>query len=141
MKCLEVRNIEPGSAIDCPPCDPNDPRQRFGHQKLCHSHVLELLLIFHQSVGSLMDIEEKREHKKNKKNRKKLFRWQLDGHGGEEGTLVVEAFPKLCLVAGQDMVEVDFHISYLSRFCISCRDFACLVEILHFPSIRQGLSL
>ena len=32
----------------------------------------------------------------------------------------MEAFPKLCLAAGQDMVEVDFHISYLSRFCISC---------------------
>ena len=34
------------------------------------------------------------------------FRWQLDGHGGEEGTLVVEAFPKLCLVAGEQMIEV-----------------------------------
>ena len=44
-------------------------------------------------------------------NSKRILRWQLDGHGGEEGTLVVEAFPKLCLVAGQDMVEVDFHIS------------------------------
>ena len=67
MNCFEVRNIEPGSAIDCPPCDPDDPRQRFGHQNLRQSHVLELLLIFHQSVGSLMDMEEKREHKKNKK--------------------------------------------------------------------------
>ena len=62
MNFLEVRNIEPGSAIDCPPCDPDDPRQRFGHQILRSSHVLELLLIFHQSVGSLMDMEEKREH-------------------------------------------------------------------------------
>ena len=66
-------------------------------------------------------MEEMREHIRSTK---KLFRWQLDGHGGEEGTLVVEAFPKLCLVAGQDMVEVDFHNSYLSRFCMPCRDFA-----------------
>ena len=28
---LKVRDIEPGSAIDCPPCDPDDPRQRFRH--------------------------------------------------------------------------------------------------------------
>ena len=63
MNCFEVRNIEPGSAIDCPPCDPDDPRQRFGHQNLRDSDVFELLLIFHQSVGSLMDMEEKREHK------------------------------------------------------------------------------
>ena len=67
---------------------------------------------------------------KEQKKIEKILRWQLDGHGGEEGTLVVEAFPKLCLVAGQDMVEVDSHISYLSRFCKSCRDFANLVEIL-----------
>ena len=38
------------------------------------------------------------------------LRWQLDGHGGEEGTLVVEAFPKLCLVAGDQMIEVRFLI-------------------------------
>merc|ERR1719342_384698 len=58
-RCVSVRDIEHGSAIDCPPCNPDDPRQR----------------------------------------------WQLDGHGGEEGTLVVEAFPKLCLAAGDQMVE------------------------------------
>ena len=63
MNCFEVRNIEPGSAIDCPPCDPDDPRQRFGHQNLRQSHVLELMLIFHQSAGSLMDMEEKRTKK------------------------------------------------------------------------------
>ena len=66
---------------------------------------------------------------KEQKKIEKILRWQLDGHGGVEGSLVVEAFPKLCLVAGQDMVEVDFHISYLSRlsckrFCMILHDFA-----------------
>ena len=41
------------------------------------------------------------------------IRWQLDGHGGEEGTLVVEAFPKLCLAAGEQMIEVNIFDSNL----------------------------
>ena len=38
MHCLKVRSIEPGSAIDCPPCDPDDPRQRFGRRM--HNAIL-----------------------------------------------------------------------------------------------------
>ena len=30
--------------------------------------------------------------------------WQLHGHAGDEGSLVLEAFPKLCLVAGDQVI-------------------------------------
>eukprot|EP00092_Neocalanus_flemingeri_P082685 GFUD01103630.1.p1 GENE.GFUD01103630.1~~GFUD01103630.1.p1 ORF type:complete len:172 (+),score=41.57 GFUD01103630.1:73-588(+) len=58
-RCVAARSMDPGSPVDCPPCDSEDPRQR----------------------------------------------WILDGHAGEEGTLVMETYPKLCLVVGQDMME------------------------------------
>ena len=57
--CVAARSMDPGSPVDCPPCDPLDPLQT----------------------------------------------WVLDGHAGEEGTLVLEANPKLCLVVGEDMIE------------------------------------
>ena len=57
--------MDPGSRVDCPPCDPEDPQQR---------------LI-------------------------------LDGHAGEEGTLVLETYPKLCLVVGPDMVQAGPYVS------------------------------
>ena len=57
-RCVAARDLQPGSPIDCPPCDPADPRQL----------------------------------------------WQLHGHAGEEGSLVLEAFPKLCLVAGDQSI-------------------------------------
>ena len=134
MHCLKVRSIEPGSAIDCPPCDPDDPRQRFGRRihailtskKSCWYFVMiHAILISKKSCWYFVIIHAVHV----------LFRWQLNGHGGEGGTLVVEAFPKLCLVAGQDIIEVNFHIFHI------CQDFASLIEILHFPSIRQGLLL
>ena len=58
MNWFEVRNIEPGSAIDCPPCDPDDPRQRFAPIS-CFRTVVDI-----SSIS-----------------------WQLDGHGGEKGTI------------------------------------------------------
>ena len=59
--------MEPGSPIDCPPCDPEDPQQR----------------------------------------------WVLGGHAGEEGTLVLETYPKLCMVVGEDMVQAGPYVSRL----------------------------
>ena len=96
-----MRDIEPGSAIDCPPCDPDDPRQR--------SHSLTSVKHLPSVKGSLIEILYLSAN----------LRWQLDGHGGEEGTLVVEAFPKLCLVAGDQMIEVKSFTQNLDRLkCI-----------------------
>merc|ERR1739838_826360 len=67
-RCVGARFWVPGSQLDCPPCDPEDPRQR----------------------------------------------WILDGHSGEEGTLVLERYSNLCLVVGQDMIEAE-------AWCLLCR--------------------